>query len=47
MNAKTLTHSQQQPQAPKVHQKDVNNQIDLQNQCSVSLKGLFSTGSWS
>ena len=28
-------------------QKEVNNQIDNQNQCSVALKGPFFTGSWS
>ena len=31
----------------KHSQKEVNNQIDNQNQCSVPPKGLFSTGSWS
>ena len=34
-NVKTLTHSQQHPQAPKTN-KNVNSQIDLQNQCSVT-----------
>ena len=47
MTVKTVTHSQQQPQAPQVQKKEVNSQIDLQNQCSVSPNGLFFTGSWS
>ena len=31
----------------KNSQKEVNNQIDNQNQCSVHPKGLFFRGSWS
>ena len=31
MNVKTITDSQQQPQGPKSSQKEINNQIDLQN----------------
>ena len=31
MNVKELTHSQQQPEAPKNSQKGVNSQVDYQN----------------
>ena len=46
MNVKTLTHSQQQPQAPKTHKRS--QQSDKQSeQCSVPPKGPFFTDSWS
>ena len=46
MNVKRLTHSQQQPQAPKTHKRS--QQSDKQSeQFSVPSKGLFLTDSWS
>ena len=44
MNVKTLTTT---TTGSKSSQKEVSNQIDLQNQCSAPFKGLFFTGSWS
>ena len=43
-NSHTLTTT---TTGSKNSQKEVNNQIDNQNQCSVSAKGPFFTGSWS
>ena len=46
MNVKELTHSQQQPQAPKLTRRS--QQSDKQSkQCSVPPKGPFLTDSWS
>ena len=45
MNVKTLTHSQQQPQAPKAHKKKSTVRLTSE-QCSGSPKGLFFTDSW-
>ena len=46
MNVKRLTHSQQQPQAPKTHKRS--QQSDKQSeQFSVPSKGPFLTDSWS
>ena len=46
MNVKELTHSQQQPQAPKLTKRS--QQSDKQSeQCSVPPKGPFLTDSWS
>ena len=46
MNVKELTHSQQQPQAPKTHKRG--QQSDKQSeQCSVPPKGPFLTDLWS
>ena len=46
MNVKELTHSQQQPQGPKLTKRS--QQSDKQSeQCSVPLKGPFLTDSWS
>ena len=46
MNMKKLTHSHQQPEAPKTHKRS--RQLDKQSeQCSVPPKGPFLTDSWS
>ena len=45
MNVKTLTHSQQQPQAPKAHKKKSTVRLTSER-CSRSPKGLFFTDSW-
>ena len=42
----TLTHSQLQPQGPRTHKKEVNNQTDNQNRFSVPPKGPFFTTSF-
>ena len=46
MNVKELTHSQQQPQAPKTHKKKPTIR-QASEQCSVPPKGPFLTDSWS
>ena len=47
MNVKELTHSQQQPQAPKTHKKRSQPSVKQSEQCSVPPIGLFLTESWS
>ena len=46
MNVKELTHSQQQPQAPKTRKRSQQSQ-NQSEQCSVPPKGPFLTESWS
>ena len=45
MNVKTVTHSQQQQQAPKAHKKKSTVRLTSER-CSGSPKGLFFTDSW-
>ena len=51
MNVKELTHSQQQPQAPKTHKKKPTIRQAIQTECSVPPppppQGPFLTDSWS
>ena len=47
MNVKTLTHSQQQPQAPNVHKKKQTIRLTTRVTMLWAPKGPFFTGSWS
>ena len=47
MNGKTLTHSQQQPQGPKLTKRSHQSDKQSEPQYSGPLKGPFFTGSWS
>ena len=47
MNVKELTHSQQQPQAPKTHKKKPTIRLTTRVTCSGPPKGPLFTGSWS
>ena len=47
MNVKELTHSQQQPQAPKTHKKKPTIRLTTRVTMLWTPKGSFFTGSWS
>ena len=47
MNVKELTHSQQQPQAPKTNKRSQQSDRLTESQCSGPPKGPFFTRSWS
>ena len=47
MNVKKLTHSQQQPQAPKTHKKKLTIRLTTRVTMLWAPKGPFFTGSWS
>ena len=46
-NVKTLSHSQQQPQAPNAHKKKPTIRLTTRVTMLWAPKGLFNTGSWS